>query len=105
MEPWTDVRQLFGQLVDELERVRKRGLNRVDGFARLPPLGEGKYTPEDKLQIPLIASLAGEWAVNQGHDDLARCEQIDLLIRAATARITLKGANGRLQPHELGEAQ
>src|ERR1700720_1160896 len=76
MPPSSGVRQNFGQLVRELEAVRKRGIQRLDGDGRL----------QRKETFPLIAELAEAFAEREGLGRLPRWKAVEILLRAAAKR-------------------
>jgi hypothetical protein len=76
MGPGSDVRQNFGQLVRELEEVRERGIQRLDGDGRL----------QRKETFPLIAQLAAIFAEREGLGSLPRWKAVEILLHTAAKR-------------------
>lgn len=87
MEPRSDVRHLAGQLVAELEEVRERGLDRLDGGDRL----------RRKETIPLLEALASHYAETHGRGRLARWRQVRLLVEAGLQQPEAQSERSRLE--------
>lgn len=87
MESTTGVRQRISQLVKELEEIRERGLDRLDGDSRLPP----------KVSFPLIEDLAAQQAKTCGYENLPRWMQIHRLLLKALDQLDGDPTKSRIE--------
>lgn len=95
--------RIFSRLFEELEIVRNRGLDRLDGADKLPPLGGAEYDENDAVPfvdgtrpsgrdaIPLLTALARDYAEMRGHGRDRRWEKIRFLVAEAKSRIRVGG--------------